>query len=152
MDPMELLELVVPSLDFEAAYLDCEADFQQAGETFLGRARMAYRQFVEQAQRMTFLQTTLASAPTPQELVCLIETTHGLLITALLDAGIAVYPVNPKTVGRRRKPSGAKTDAIDAYLLANVWVRIIHAMWRKREGYTFATLLHAQGAHATQVA
>jgi transposase len=29
-----------------------------------------------------------------------------------------VYPVNPRTVDRRRKPSGAKTDAIDAYLLA----------------------------------
>jgi transposase len=70
------------------------------------------------AQLVTFLQGTVASAPTRQELACLIETTHGLLITALLDAGLAVYPVNPKTVDRRRKPSGAKTDAIDAYLLA----------------------------------
>jgi transposase len=70
------------------------------------------------AQLVTFLQATMESAPTPQELACLIETTHGLLITALLDAGLAVYPVNPKTVDRRRKPSGAKTDAIDAYLLA----------------------------------
>ena len=70
------------------------------------------------AQLMTFLQTTLASAPTSHDLACLIETTHGLLITALLDAGLAVYPVNPKTVDRRRKPSGAKTDAIDANLLA----------------------------------
>jgi len=70
------------------------------------------------AQLVTFLQGTVAAAPTPQEVACLIETTHGLLITALLDAGLAVYPVNPKTVDRRRKPSGAKTDAIDAYLLA----------------------------------
>jgi transposase len=70
------------------------------------------------AQLVSFLQETVASAPTPQELACLIETTHGLLITALLDAGLAVYPVNPKTVDRRRKPSGAKSDAIDAYLLA----------------------------------
>jgi transposase len=52
------------------------------------------------------------------QLVCVIETTHGLLITALLEAGVPVYPVNPKTVDRRRKPSGAKTDSIDAYLLA----------------------------------
>ena len=36
--------------------------------------------------------------------------------------------------------------------LANVWVRIIHSMWRKRDGYTSATFLHAQVAHATQVA
>jgi transposase len=70
------------------------------------------------AQLVAFLQGTVAAAPTPQELACLIETTHGLLITALLDAGLAVYPVNPKTVDRRRKPSGAKTDTIDAYLLA----------------------------------
>jgi transposase len=70
------------------------------------------------AQLVTFLQGTVAAAPTPQELACLIETTHGLLITVLLEAGLAVYPVNPKTVDRRRKPSGAKTDAIDAYLLA----------------------------------
>jgi len=53
-----------------------------------------------------------------EHLVCVIETTHGLLITALLEAGVPVYPVNPKTVDRRRKPSGAKTDGIDAYLLA----------------------------------
>jgi transposase len=70
------------------------------------------------AQLVSFLQGTVASAPTPLELACLIETTHGLLITALLDAGLAIYPVNPKTVDQRRKPSGAKTDAIDAYLLA----------------------------------
>jgi transposase len=65
-----------------------------------------------------FLQQTIAAAPTPQELACLLETPHGLLMTALVEAGLAVYPVNPKTVERRRKPSGAKTDAIDAYLLA----------------------------------
>jgi transposase len=70
------------------------------------------------AQLTAFLQGIMASAPEGQEVACLIETTHGLLITALLDAGLAVYPVNPKTVDRRRKPSGAKTDAIDAYLLA----------------------------------
>jgi hypothetical protein len=70
------------------------------------------------AQLATFLHQTLAAASVPQELACLIETTHGLLITALLDAGFAVYPVNPKTVDRRRKPSGAKTDAIDAFRLA----------------------------------
>jgi transposase len=70
------------------------------------------------AQLVTFLQGTVAAAPSSQDLACLIETTHGLLITALLDGGLAVYPVNPKTVDRRRKPSGAKTDAIDAYLLA----------------------------------
>ena len=54
----------------------------------------------------------------PEQLACVVETSRGLLIAALLEAGLPVYPVNPKTVDRRRKPSGAKTDAIDAYLLA----------------------------------
>jgi transposase len=48
----------------------------------------------------------------------IIETTHGLLIAFLLEAGWPVYPVNPRTVDRRRSASGAKTDTIDAYLLA----------------------------------
>jgi hypothetical protein len=50
-----------------------------------------------------------------------VETTQGVLMTALLEAGFPVYPVNPKTLERRRAPAGAKTDALDAldaYLLA----------------------------------
>ncbi len=49
------------------------------------------------------------------QIACIIETTHGLLIAHLLEQGWAVYPVNPRTVERRRAPSGAKTDIIDAY-------------------------------------
>lgn len=56
----------------------------------------------------------------PDQLACLIETSHGVLITALLEQGLAVYPVNPKTVTHGRKPSGAKTDAIDAFMLARL--------------------------------
>jgi transposase len=52
------------------------------------------------------------------QIACIIETKHGLLITALLEAGIPIYPVNPKTVDRKRGASRAKTDQIDAYLLA----------------------------------
>ncbi len=54
----------------------------------------------------------------PEQVACIVETTHGLLIAHLLEAGWPVYPVNPRTVERRRAPSGAKTDQIDAYLLA----------------------------------
>jgi transposase len=66
----------------------------------------------------TFLRGIGDVATPPAHLACLVETSHGLLITVLLEAGLAVYPVNPKTVDRHRKPSGAKTDALDAYLLA----------------------------------
>jgi hypothetical protein len=52
------------------------------------------------------------------QLACIVETNRGLLIAALLEAGFAVYPVNPKTVDRRRNAAGVKTDQVDAYLLA----------------------------------
>ncbi len=65
----------------------------------------------------TFLEQIIGSHP-KEEMACIIETTHGLLITSLLEAGWTIYPVNPRTVDRRRAASGAKTDTIDAYLLA----------------------------------
>src|SRR5438270_4561294 len=65
----------------------------------------------------TFLEQIIGTAP-KEQMACIIETTHGLLIAHLLEAGWPVYPVNPRTVDRRRSASGAKTDTIDAYLLA----------------------------------
>lgn len=56
--------------------------------------------------------------PKHEQMACIVETKHGLLIAHLLEEGWPVYPVNPRTVERRRAPSGAKTDTIDAYLLA----------------------------------
>src|SRR5215472_10607726 len=60
----------------------------------------------------------LSLAQNPEHMACILETNQGLLIAALLEAGFPVYPVNPKTVDRRRNAAGAKTDAIAAYLLA----------------------------------
>ena len=67
---------------------------------------------------LTDFLLSISGAERKEELACIIETTHGLLIAALLAAGYPVYPVNPKTVDRKRGPAGAKTDQIDAYLLA----------------------------------
>src|SRR5216683_5929530 len=53
-----------------------------------------------------------------EQMACIIETNHGLLIAFLLEQGWPVYPINPRTVDRKRSASGAKTDAIDAYVLA----------------------------------
>ncbi len=62
----------------------------------------------------------LGIAAAPEELACMVETNHGLLISFLLEAGIPVYPVNPKTANQLRKAAGAKTDRIDAHLLAKL--------------------------------
>lgn len=69
------------------------------------------------SQLDSYLQRMVGSGGREQ-LACIVETTHGLLIAHLLEQGWAVYPVNPRTVEKRRGPSGAKTDQIDAYLLA----------------------------------
>jgi transposase len=63
-------------------------------------------------------QLVLRIAGSPDQLACIVETNHGLLIAFLLEAGFPVYPVNPKTTNQLRKAAGAKTDQIDAYLLA----------------------------------
>ena len=66
----------------------------------------------------TLKQFLLAISPSPEDFACIVETSHGLLIAFLLEAGFAVYPVNPKTANALRTAAGAKTDQIDAYLLA----------------------------------
>jgi transposase len=68
-------------------------------------------------QLTSFLQD-ITGPDAKEQMACSVETPHGLLMAALLEAGCGVYPVNPRTLDRRRKPSGAKTDAIDASLLA----------------------------------
>jgi transposase len=70
-------------------------------------------------QLMTFLENSGGPAP-KEQMACMLATSHGLLMAALLDAGFAVSPLNPNMVDRRRRPSGAKTDAIDASLLAKL--------------------------------
>jgi transposase len=67
-------------------------------------------------QLTTFLQH-MTGVEAKEQLACIIETSHGLLVAALLEAGFPVYPVNPLMVDRKRRPAGAKTDAIDAYVL-----------------------------------
>jgi len=64
-----------------------------------------------------FLETIVGSTG-KENLACIVETSHVLLIAFLLEHGWPVYPVHPTTVDRRRAISGAKTDQIDAYVLA----------------------------------
>lgn len=51
---------------------------------------------------------------------CALETNRGLLVNTLLEEGFSVYHINPREVDNRRKTSGAKTDRIDAKILAKI--------------------------------
>jgi transposase len=52
--------------------------------------------------------------PDPAEVRVVLETRHGLLVEALVQAGYTVLPVNPELVSRRRGPARKKDDAEDA--------------------------------------
>lgn len=52
-----------------------------------------------------------------------IETDHGLWVAALRETGRVIYPINPLAASRYRPRyavSGAKSDATDPVLLANI--------------------------------
>lgn len=52
--------------------------------------------------------------PDPAEVRVIIETRHGPLVEAFVDAGYSVVPINPGLVARRRGPARKKDDAEDA--------------------------------------
>lgn len=71
------------------------------------------------------LLTLLAEAgDTAENLIPVaIETEHGLWVAALRESGRAIYPINPLAASRyraRHAVSGAKSDAADAVLLADI--------------------------------
>jgi transposase len=83
--------------------------------------RVGVRRFAHSHEGLhSMKQFLLNIATSPEHLACIVETNHGLLITFLLEAGIPVYPVNPKSANQLRKAAGAKTDQIDAHLLAKL--------------------------------
>src|SRR6266704_920614 len=101
-------------LDWADTHHDVEVQ-DEAGK------RIGARRFAHSHEGLHELQAFLLGiAASPEELACIVETNHGLLIAFLLEAGIPVYPVNPKTTNRLRKAAGAKTDRIDAHLLAKM--------------------------------
>lgn len=62
-------------------------------------------------------------APTAAPLPVAIERPSGLVVDALIEAGFAVVPIHPNVVKATRpryRSHGAKSDASDAYLLADL--------------------------------
>ena len=101
-------------LDWADTHHDVEV-LDEAGKS------MGARRFAHSHQGLNELrQFVLSVVTSPEQLACIVETNHGLLITFLLEAGIPVYPVNPKRANQLRKAAGAKTDQIDAHLLAKI--------------------------------
>jgi transposase len=60
------------------------------------------------------IERCLELEPDPAEVRIVLETRHGLLVEALVDAGFTILPVNPGLVARRRGPAKKKDDAEDA--------------------------------------
>ena len=53
--------------------------------------RVAARRFAHSHQGLNALKAfVLSRAPSPEQLACIVETNHGLLLTFLLEAGIPV--------------------------------------------------------------
>ncbi len=101
-------------LDWADTHHDVEVQ-DEAGK------RVAVRRFGHSHAGLHELKAFLLGiAASPEELACIVETNHGLLITFLLEASIPVYPVNPKAANQLRKAAGAKTDRIDAHVLAKL--------------------------------
>ena len=62
-----------------------------------------------------------------------IETSCGPAVERLLDAGLSVYPINPKAAERyrdRKAPSGVKDDELDAWSMADALRTDGHG-WRR---------------------
>jgi transposase len=62
-------------------------------------------------------------ASTPEQVPVAIERPSGLVVDALLEAGFTVVPIHPNIVKATRpryRSHGAKSDASDAYLLADL--------------------------------
>jgi transposase len=87
-------------------------------------ARLASRRLPEGLAGIRGFHELIAShAEEPGQVVVGIETDRGLWIEALIAAGYQVYAVNPLAVARyrdRHHVSGAKSDAGDAKLLADL--------------------------------
>jgi transposase len=87
-------------------------------------ARVAARRLPEGVASIAELHELIAAhAEEPGDVVVGIETDRGLWVNALSAAGYQVFAINPMAVARyrdRHRVSGAKSDAADAKLLADL--------------------------------
>jgi transposase len=101
---------------------------------------LARRRLPEGLAGITMLHELVAEhldpAAEPDQVLIGIETERGPWVQALLAAGYVVFAINPLQVARyreRHSPSGAKSDAADAHLLAEI-VRLDRVHHRRIAG------------------
>lgn len=95
--------------------VDWAEDFHLVALGRPGDGVIEVRRVESNPQAMAALVARIAELePDPAEVRVIIETRHGLLVEALVDAGYAVVPVNPDLIARRRGPARKKDDAEDA--------------------------------------
>ena len=89
-------------------------------------------------ESFTFAHTGAGWQELRAKLVCYpataiaVETNQGAAVQQLIEAGLEVYPVNPKSAQRyreRKAPSGVKDDKLDAWSLADA-LRLDGHDWR----------------------
>jgi transposase len=85
----------------------------RAGEGVIEEFSLAHRP--EAVGRL--IERIASLEPDPAEVRVALETKHGHLVEALVEAGYAVVPVNPDLVARRRGPARKKDDGEDARIL-----------------------------------
>ena len=72
-------------------------------------------------------------APFGSGLAVCVETSQGVVVEHLLQSGAAIFPISPlsaKAYRQRKKPSGTKTDRVDAWCSADALRMDGHA-WRQ---------------------
>ncbi|MGH3340248.1 MAG: IS110 family transposase, partial [Propionibacteriaceae bacterium] len=106
--------------DWAEAHHDVEIE-DEAGRV------LARRRLPEGLAGITMLHELVAehldTAADPDQVLVGIETERAPRVQALLAAGYVVFAINPLQVARyreRHSPSGAKSDAADAHLLAEI--------------------------------
>jgi transposase len=94
-----------------------------------GRVVLSLR-FADDAEGWACLREKISAFP---RLAVAIETNCGPAVERLLDAGLTVFPINPKAAERyrdRKAPAGAKDDQLDAWSFADALRTDGHG-WRR---------------------
>ena len=95
--------------------IDWAEEFHVVALGHLGEGVIEVLRVEHRPQAVAALVARIAGLePDPAEVRVVIETRHGLLVEALVEAGYTVLPVNPELVSRRRGPARKKDDAEDA--------------------------------------